>query len=176
MVLPIVSLIEIFFYYKQAGGIFMRTTININRELSKKIKTAADKLQISKNDFISLLINIAISKKAFTLQSLKCVTYQNPDPDKNWVKLHVTFDNDTYEKGLDCRKFFKVSVSLLISFAFINYYDEIISSYQNKCDLMDNYPRNYILITKLFNSIQGFIILWGYPGVEHLENLLPQQK
>ena len=37
----------------------------------------------------------------------------------------------------------------------------------------DNYPLNYIMIAKMFDDIQGFIVLWGMPEEKKLKDHVP---
>ena len=154
----------------------MRTTININYDVLERLKDSSEVLDLSSHDLIAMLMNIVISKNNLCATSFKGVRYQDDDPGKNWCKHHVWFDHQVYELGLDFRKFFKVSVSLLISFAIVNFLDELVekmlNSNLNNC-MVDNYPANYITIAKMFDDIKGFIVLWGIPEEEKLKILIP---
>ena len=154
----------------------MRTTININKDLRSRLIDTADMLHISSNELIAKLVHSVISINNFEMNTSRGVRYQNRDPEKNWETHHVTMDQHLYDASLDFRKFFKVSVSLLISFAILNFLDVLVKKLlnANKNDhKVDNYPLNYIAISKMFDDIQGFIVIWGIPEEKKLKELLP---
>ena len=154
----------------------MRTTININKDLKKKLINTADMLHMSSNDLISILIKTVISKNYFKMNTSQGVRYQESDPEKKWATLHVALDQHLYDASLDFRKFCKISVSLLISFAIINFLDILIEKLVNtkmNNKEVDNYPFNYIAISKMFDDIQGFIVIWGIPNEKKLKNHMP---
>ena len=154
----------------------MRTTININKDLRNRLLNTADMLHISSHDLIAMLVRLVISKNSYELNISRGVRYQNRDPVKNWETHHVTLDDRLYNASLDFRNFFKVSVSLLISFAILNFLDvvekKLVNSKINN-QKVDNYPLNYIVIAKMFDDIQGFIVIWGIPEEKKLKDLMP---
>jgi hypothetical protein len=157
------------------GEFTLRTTININPLLLTRLKEASGTLEISTNEIIMLLLGAVQSKKGFNIGELRGVRYQDADPDRKWCRFHVTYRSRMYEKALDMRRFFKCSVSFIISFAIFKYLDEIverIKDSENSNRIMDNYPSNYIFISKMYNGIQGFTIIWGVPEQKYLENLI----
>ena len=154
----------------------MRTTININKDLKNKLLNTADMLEITSNELIARLIHLVISKNKFKMTMSKSVRYQDRDPKKNWKTHHVTFDDRLYNASLDFRNFFKVSVSLLISFAIVNFLDVVLKKLANSNmnnQKVDNYPLNYIVIAKMFDDIQGFIVIWGIPEEKKLKDFVP---
>jgi hypothetical protein len=146
----------------------MRTTIYINSILAERIKESAISLDISCNYLIKLLIHEAVLKDRFQVKTFQGVKYQDRDPEKKWKRLHVSFEPHIYEMGLDLRKALKCSVSLIVSFAIIQYLDELIEKLKNNRKV-DNYPRNYIFIAKKYNNIQGFTVFWGVPELKYLQ-------
>ena len=154
----------------------MRTTININKDLHNRLISTADMFHLSSNDLIAMLIKKVISKNNFKMKTSHGVRYQDRDPEKNWETLHVTLDQHFYDTSLNFRNFCKFSVSFLISFAILNFLDEIVEKLiharmNNK--KVDNYPLNYIAISKMFDEIQGFIVIWGIPDEKKLKDLIP---
>ena len=143
----------------------MRTTININKNLLNRLIRTADMLQISSNDLITMLVQSVLFKNNFEINTSRGVRYQDRDPEKNWKTHHVTLDQHLYENSLDFRNFFKVSASFLISFAILNFLDVLVKKLVNASmnnQKVDNYPLNYMVIAKMFDDIQGFIVIWGY--------------
>jgi hypothetical protein len=144
----------------------MRTTINIQKKLFLKLENASETLNISKNEIVDLLLRKIIAANSFKSKAFETVRYQERDPEKNWHQLHVTFSPRLYETGLDSRKFFKYTVSYVVSFAIINYLDELINKIiklNYNVEKVDNYPLDYIFVAKDFNNFQGFVIIWGVP-------------
>ena len=154
----------------------MRTTININRDLQNRLISTADMLHVSSHDLIAMLVRLVISRNSFEMNTSRGVRYQDRDPDKNWETFHVTLDDRLYFASLDFRNFFKVSVSFLISFAILNFLDVLVKKLINaRMDnrKVDNYPLNYVIIAKMFDDIQGFIVIWGIPDEKKLKDLIP---
>lgn len=154
----------------------MRTTININNELLKKLQETSEALNLSISDLITIFINKIIRDNIFDIALFQCVKYQEIDPNKNWKKQHVYLESQIYEKGLDLRKIFKVSVSLIVAFSIVNLLEEIveeIKSNDSKKQKVDNYPLNYTFITRMFNNIEGYVVFWGLPEKKHLKNFIP---
>ena len=88
----------------------------------------------------------------------KSIKYQKSDAKVNWHKFHILLDADEYEFFLDLRKFFKRSVSAIVSYAVKKYYKEMI-----KFKNTDNYLfKNYVIIKKIIDSVVTWKICWGY--------------
>jgi hypothetical protein len=109
----------------------MRTTININRYLSEKLINTSEDLNLPYHVLIVKLVEYTISRNKFKVRSFQGVQYQDRDPEKNWEKLHVTFDMAFYEKGLDLKKVSKLSFSHFISLAIIHFLDELAEKLSN---------------------------------------------
>lgn len=151
----------------------MRTTIYINRQYFEKLKSATDFLNISKSDIISILLSRMSNKIVFKVKTYETVHYQESDPDINWITMHVRFNPLIYEKTQDMKRNYKFSVSWLVSYAIINYLDEIMKEItDNENNNVDNYDQNFIHIVKMYGGIRGFITLWGVPEEKYLNKLL----
>ena len=140
----------------------MRTTIIINKDLRNRLISTADMLHISSNDLIAMLVHSVISNNNFKMDTSRGVRYQDRDPEKNWETHHVTLDQHLHDTSLDFRNFFKISVSFLISFAILNFLDILVKKLLNASrnnQEVDNYPLNYMVIAKMFDDIQGFIVI-----------------
>ena len=145
---------------------FVVTTLNINKSLLESLKDISEGLNISVTRLIVLLLKRVMSEnKDFRRYGYR-VRYQERDSLKDWHTFHLRIRTEEYEYFLDMRKFFKMSVSLLLSFAYENYLDDIIGMLTDKRigkRYIDNYlPRNYILINKEVDSVIKWIIYWGY--------------
>jgi hypothetical protein len=153
----------------------MHTTININKILFQNLEDISSSYEVSTDYLVSLLIKKVLSSNVLKVFSNNSIRYQKRDPEKNWKTMHVSFDTSVYELGLDSRKFFKFSVSYIVSLGMSLFIKEIIKKLKkhDPNNNIDNYPTNYILIAKMFDNIQGFIIFWGVPEEKLLRNLIP---
>ena len=153
----------------------MRTTIYINRLYYEKLKTSSEILSISKNEIISFLLTRITNDTFFKVKPYETVQYQKSNPDINWKTAHIDLKPVFYEKAQDLKRNFKFSVSWFITFAIINYLDDIVKEMTepgNQGNIMDNYDQNFIYIAKSYGKIQGFITLWGVPEEKYLNKLL----
>ena len=153
----------------------MRTTVNINSILLNKIKSASSANNISKNELILILLSKLINSNEFNPKPYKAVKYQDSYPGIVWKREHIQLDPVFYEKVLDFRRNFKYSVSWLISYAVMNYLDKLVKELDKSGTheyFMDNYPRNYIYISKMLGGIHMFITILGVPEEKYLEKLL----
>ncbi len=113
---------------------------------------------------IKLLIQRVMRGNRKLLKSNTRVKYQERDEKENWRRLHISFNEDEYEYCLDMRKFFKMSVSLILAFAVMRYLDDIINELIDGSKNTDNYRfRNYMFINKIIDGIICWQIYWGYP-------------
>ena len=153
----------------------MRTTIYINSILQNKLINASDVLNVSKHELVSILLSRIIRSNSFYSKPYEAVKYQDSFPDAVWKREHIILDPVFYEKALDFRRNFKFSVSWLISFAVMNYLDEIVenmSNPDNHDSIMDNYHRNFVYISKMLGGIHVFVTMMGIPEEKYLEKLL----
>ena len=89
--------------------------------------------------------------------------------------MHIKFKPVFYEKAQDLKRNYKFSVSWLISFAIVEYLDDILNEMatpENQKKIMDNYDQNYIYIAKMYGKIPVFIAMWGVPEKKYLNRVL----
>ena len=132
-------------------------------------------MDVSKHDLISILLSRIIKNNNFNPRLYQTVKYQDSYPDTVWKREHIKLEPVLYEKALDFRRNFKFSVSWFISFAIVHYLDEIVKKLSNpdSCDnVMDNYHRNFVYISKMLDDIQVFITILGFPEEKYIEKLL----
>ena len=106
------------------------------------------------------------------------VKYQKRNLTGDWHRFHIKLNDYEYEYCLDMRKFYKMSVSLIVAYAVSNYLDEIIIKLldTNMREVTDNYHyKNYILIQEIIDSTICWKIYWGIPYNLEKINLLPTQ-
>ncbi len=132
----------------------INTTIHINKDLLQELDVYAKSQKKSKNEILKLLISNFILNNKITPKLFKTVTYQERAHSDMWHTLHVSFDFDIYEKCLDLRKLYKLSVSYLIS--------QMIKLYILKKGLLitDNYLSFYMLIPHHSQNNLNFQIYW----------------
>lgn len=145
----------------------MKTTININIVILKKIANAAQIRQISRSEMIILLIKHSMNDISNPGRMGSLVRYQKKSNNANWHKFHIRLRVDDYEFFLDLRKLLKMSVSLILEQAVQKFLPELI-----KIRERDNYQnQNYIIIREIIDNITCWKFIWGYPI--HIEKLLP---
>jgi len=79
------------------------------------------------DDVVALLLRKILSAGNLNARKFVAVKYQDTDPDKNWKTATVYYSVVDYEYFTDMRKFFKESVSLLLSKAIDLFLDTILS-------------------------------------------------
>lgn len=142
------------------------TTLYVNVTILKKISLAADRKKISSNEIISILLRKMLKKYKSKLKLYKAVKYQKKDPSKLWKRMHVKFKEVDYELFTDQRKFFKMSVSLLLTNAVEKYLEELLREDR----IEDNYL-NYLY--KITHDLQKDYIIWH---VHWDKSLISHQK
>ena len=148
----------------------IETTLNISMETLEKINKISNLCKTSRNKVIKNLLKMVMDKEPNSFTFNKCVKYQKKDSKEKWHKFHITLDTDEYEYFIDLRKFFKMSVSAIVSFAVKKYYKKII-----KCKNTDKYLfKNYIIIKEIINNVISWKIYWGYP--EKVEKIFNNQE
>jgi len=139
----------------------IRTTINMSDEMRETITNTAVQLGISPSAVISALL-----MKAGTLATKKespwgAVKYQESTNETTWRRVHVSLSPMEYEYNLDLRKVTKLSVSLLVAMAVVQFLDELVGKLGKK---MDNY--HYHSYTKshfYIETVPCWIFYWGIP-------------
>ncbi len=91
------------------------TTINIRSDLLEKILQKKETGNISLNKIVSNLLRGALSWPKNKLQTFISIKYQDKieDDELYYHKLHIALSEELYEKCLDMRKLYKLSVSFI---------------------------------------------------------------
>lgn len=131
------------------------TTLNINSDILKKIHLAADFKNISPNEIISFLLKKTLKNHNNRAKLYYPVKYQKKDPGKRWKIYHVRFNAVDYEVFTDQRKFFKMSVSLLLAYAVKKYLDDLYR--EEDVTYKDNYYANKY---KIVPNNQTEFLIW----------------
>jgi hypothetical protein len=160
----------------------IRTTMYINKLLLKRLIAAADTIDVTKDQMISLLLSRIIRNNSFEPQifdaqerHFKPVEYQKSLSCTVWKTEHIKFEPVFYKKALDLRRNFKFSVSWFIAYAIRNYLDELVEEMLNPKDpenIADNYNQNSVYIARLLGDVQVFISMLGFPEEKYLERFI----
>ncbi len=137
----------------------IQTTINIKNYYLKLLDNAALVTGQSRRFIISsLMLRISMDHDAL-VKTWEQIEYQKKGNSSDYHRLHIGLKPAEYELFLDLRKFFKQSVSLLLTHAIDEYLDEMIKAYNNSTD---NYPVvNYILKRIIIDNVVSWILSWG---------------
>ena len=136
------------------------TTLHINKRILEMINEYAEKTNISMASVIKLLIQKVMHDNRSMIKTYSRVQYQERDLKENWYRIHIVLNEYEYEYYLDLRKFFKMSVSFILAYAVLRYWDELIK--QNV--KTDKYCyKNYIFIKEIIDNVILWKIYWGVP-------------
>ncbi len=121
------------------------TSVSLKLKHRQILEETADRLNISVNDLMVLLLRY-INEKAFSIAgNFPRVRYQLPGDDVGIINLYL--DQRDYERNLDARRFGKVSVSWLLAYAIDHFL--------------------FIIVRKIIKSVsQGRKILNNYVGLQ----------
>ena len=117
----------------------IKSSVNINIKKLSLLENFSEANELSINEVIVLLLRKILEDGKYSAKKFRAVKYQEVDPDKNWDTLTVYFENVDYEFFTDMRKFFKESVSLLLSKAIDLFLDTILSEVE---EILLNYANS----------------------------------
>ena len=135
------------------------TTINIRSDLLKKILQKKVTGNISLNKIVSNLLRKALNWPKNKMKTFISIKYQDKikDDELYYHKLHISLYEELYEKCLDMRKLYKLSVSFILAKCIEVYLHKLsIAEVKNT----DNYHANYIIFTTEEDGIYSFTVLW----------------
>ncbi len=143
------------------------TTINVKCVVMDRIDATAKKFSISRSKLVSLLLKRMMEGKNTDKNRFSRVKYQKRDKKSAWRRPHIMLEPDLYEKSIDMRKLYKMSVSHIIAVAYKKYFDAVVQELKNGKNT-DKNRRNYICIGKKLGNIFSYTIFWDYPQEEEL--------
>ncbi len=89
------------------------------------------------------------------------VQYQPDDPQRQWHRLHISLEEDEYEQVTDMRKFYKQSVSKIVTDAVRLYLPFLVRALLHK-KITDSYRcRNHAVAVRSHGQAVCWITLWG---------------
>ncbi len=147
------------------------TTINVKCVIIERIDATAKKFSISRSKLVSLLLKCMLEGKNTDKNRFSRVKYQKRDKKSAWRRPHIMLEPDLYEKNLDMRKLYKMSVSYLVLVAYKKYFDSVVNELKNGKST-DKNRRNYICIGKYYGNVYSYVVFWDYPPEEELLKLL----
>ena len=147
------------------------TTINIRKDLLVRMIRKKKKLEISLNSLVDLLLKKALNWNKNSVRTFISIKYQPYNKELGFHKLHVNLDQVLYERCLDLRKLYKLSVSYILALC-IKLYLELLSNDIAESYVTDNYHNSYILMSKTEKGIFSFTIFWEAIDNTLLSNLL----
>jgi hypothetical protein len=137
----------------------MKTTLNVQNEVLKKIVGAAQSRGIPCSEMILLLIKKVTVDMANPGRIGRLVRYQERHNPEDWHVFHVKVREDMYEYWLDLRKLLKMSVSLILAYAVKRFLSKSL-----KIRRSDNYLCNsYFIVKQVIDSVTIWKLIWGCP-------------
>ena len=142
----------------------IESTLYVNKSIQEMLDTASEKIGRTRIYLIKLLMQRVMKDNQRLLQSYARVKYQDRDRKENWHRFHIILNEYEYEYYLDMRKFFKMSVSLILAYAVINYLNDVMNELQKGNNNTDNYLyKNYFFIRETINEVICWKAYWGLP-------------
>lgn len=136
----------------------MKTTLNIDVEILKKIKLSAASRGISVSKLIIILLKMMMNDIVNPGELGRLVRYQERKEPGDWHTFHIHFRIDDYEYFLDLKKLRKMSVSCLLAYAVKRYLHKLTNLEG------DNYrQQNYMIMKDLVDNIICWKFFWGFP-------------
>jgi hypothetical protein len=138
----------------------IETTLHVHKSILDRLDRGATMSRRSRTSIIKLLIQRIMQDNQRMIKTYSRIKYQERDVRENWSRVNIVFNEYEYEYCQDLRKFFKMSVSLILAYAVLRYLDEVLK--QNK--RTDKYfYKSYILIKNTSNGAICWHIYWGIP-------------
>ena len=83
---------------------YIKTTINIHKDIKAKIKFAAGMLDTSRSKVIINLLTKLMNENVINLQLNKGLKYQDSDDPEKWDTFHIRYRKDEYDLFNDLKK------------------------------------------------------------------------
>jgi len=132
------------------------TTLCIRKDILGRVDALCKKSGMSRATLVNRALRLSMRKNYSPVAGRDAVRYQQSAPADSWRILHVRFGKDEYEFFTDMRKVFKMSVSLLLAYSIMNFYDDIIGTGKDEIK-RDNYHFSHHVLT---SSTTGTGICW----------------
>lgn len=137
------------------------TTVNIRGSLKRRVIMASHRSGHTCSEIVTAALKQVMKEVENNVKIGTTVKYQARRDPSEWETLHVQWLPEDYEYFTDLRKFRKMSVSYLVSYAIEKYLKQIMNLIST-----DNYPQTfsgYICIKEIIDNIPSWRLIWGRP-------------
>ena len=145
----------------------IETTVNLDKIIKVRLCWASKATGRSRS-WIVVAAMKQLAKQGGTLfRDTGCVRYQAGGAGSAWVRMHLSLYGRDYDLFLDMKKFFRGSVSLLVTYAIERYLDSIVERLLNEefNEDTDNYPfQCYVIVQETIDSAIVWKTYWGIPA------------
>lgn len=139
------------------------TTLYMHKSNFNRLEKASKTLGISKNFIIRILLKKMMEDVEVCSKVWTTVKYQEDDTKRNWRQFHLVLHEGEYEYAIDMRKYYKMSLSLIVAVAIGRYLPQLIRRFCNK--LIKNTQNltytNYLISKRIISGIVCWIVWWG---------------
>lgn len=146
----------------------IETTVYINDEIRKKLDAAAKLRGVTRSSLIVAIMRRVMREHGKRARFGRTVKYQEKHKDITRRCAHMSLAERDHECFIDMRKYFKLSVSLLVSYAVIRYLDETLNMIEENDDSYytdNNMFNNYLFICNSTENSVCWTICWGIPEI-----------
>ncbi|MBP7582936.1 MAG: hypothetical protein KBA61_02805 [Spirochaetes bacterium] len=144
----------------------IETTVNIDNGIRENLDAAARASGVSRSAMLVMLMRRVMKEHGKKARLGKAVQYQKKNPCSLRRCTHISLADRDYECFSDMRLFYKLSVSLLVSYAIVRYLDEALLCFERDNDKYytdNNIFSNYLFLCDSSNSRICWTISWGMP-------------
>jgi hypothetical protein len=139
---------------------FIETTLHVHKSILERLDIGADVSGRSRTSIIKHLIQRIMKDNHRMIKTYSRVQYQERDVRENWSRINIVFNEYEYEYCQDLRKFFKMSISLILAYAVLRYLDDLMKS---NISTDKYFYRNYLFIRKIMDNVICWQLYWGIP-------------
>ena len=143
----------------------IKTTVSLNQDDREILKSTAESLGISRNQLVYRLLSSALVRHTLKRKDFETVKYQKSKPGFVYRPMPVCLYGVVFEKCMDVRKLFKVSVSRFLAMAIDLYLVMIIRMLTKQQPDTDNYDHVYYIRSKRIHHNMHFSAGHGLPMI-----------
>jgi hypothetical protein len=138
----------------------IETTLHVHKSILERLDTGADVIGRSRTSIIKHLFQRIMKDNHRMIKTYSRIQYQGRDVRENWSRINIVFNEYEYEYCQDLRKFFKLSISLILAYAVLRYLDDLMKS---NISTDKYFYRNYLFIRKIMDNVICWQLYWGIP-------------
>ena len=149
---------------------YHQSTFNIREDLIPRLEGAAETLNMKRSRVVEALLVKFMDNTKGGEKSLEQLKYQIIKKGVKSKKMGIFWRRDVYERSLDVRKVFKISVSYAIAVSIERYLDELIKEIQHieSKGGAYNYNTFYFINADYHSNSFVYTTIWNNPGDEIL--------